>query len=192
MVSYRDCVVRLERGSGGGGGGNSTPGSLGAMVERFLHRRRCGGCGRECRVNPGVARAGKYLLLEVDRREKEEAEAGAATEEEGDDDDSREIALYPLQLRSSYTLFGHRYALLSSVHYHLEAEDGAGGHYITNVYAWERVGVGDDRLVSARLHEDEVGKFAHARRSKPDFDADAFVVALERVGEADKQNLSYF
>ncbi len=151
-------------------------------------------------MNPFVAKAGKYIFVEVDRQEKVEKD---------EDENAKEIALYPLQLKKvctvelitpldpgpcstyclllrmqSYSLFGHRYCLLSSVHYYLDSEEG-GGHYFTNVYAWGDDGGGDDRLCCVGVHEAEGvrGRFTHARKHRPDFDADAFLVALERVGE---------
>ena len=97
-----------------------------------------------------------------------------------------------LILSQSYSLFGFRYSLLGTIHYHLEAEGGGGGHYVTNLFGRCRGGSdsdlgGDGGLTCVRVHETEVGRPAPARRNRPDFDSDAFVVALQRVGESDSK-----
>ncbi len=44
-----------------------------------------------------------------------------------------------------------------------------------------------DELVCVRVHEDDVSRSAvFARRNRPDFDSDAFIVALERAGRKSK------
>ena len=151
-------------------------------------------------------RAGRYLFLEIDRQE--------AAGEHDKDEEMKEILLYPLQLKKvaakkilpresdrsfsfsllsqSYSLFGFRYSLLGTIHYHLEAEGGGGGHYVTNLFGRCRGGSdgdlgGDGGLTCVRAHETEIGRPAPARRNRPDFDSDAFVVALQRVGESDSK-----
>ena len=84
----------------------------------------------------------------------------------------------------SYSLFGHRYRLLASIHYHLESaaeeeedEDGSGGggHYLTYVHH------GD---TATRIHEGSVARVK--RTARPDMDSDAVVIALERMGKKKK------
>ena len=114
-------------------------------------------CGKETKVKPYVRQAGKYVFLEVDRA----LDMG---------NDSKELVLYSLHLQPTYNLFGFKYRVVGTVNYNLEHEEG--GHYVTYLFS--------GKVDVTKIHETEVAK----RRKMPGFDADAVVLALEKVGES--------
>jgi len=72
-------------------------------------------------------------------------------------------------LNASYNVFGFRYALLGTVNYKLDSDEG--GHYVTNLFP------NKNELI--RIHETD---FKTIKRL-PDFDVDTVIVALQKVGE---------
>lgn len=72
-------------------------------------------------------------------------------------------------MNASYNVFGFRYALLGTVNYKLDSDEG--GHYVTNLFP------NKNELI--RIHETD---FKTIKRL-PDFDVDTVIVALQKVGE---------
>eukprot|EP00095_Tigriopus_kingsejongensis_P002733 maker-scaffold226_size249562-snap-gene-1.17 protein:Tk02733 transcript:maker-scaffold226_size249562-snap-gene-1.17-mRNA-1 annotation:"hypothetical protein" len=131
-------------------------GSLAQLLNRYLHEKTCQ-CGATTRVYPGVQRAGEYILIEIDRN---------CRVSQGEED-AKEIALYSLQLEPTYHIFGCEYTVLGTVNY--DVANHGGGHFITKLFS------GALDLIS--VHEDII----QTERKKPDFDADAVIVALQRL-----------
>ncbi len=74
-----------------------------------------------------------------------------------------------MQLKPSYTLFGFRFAVLGTVNYKLDNDDG--GHYVTYLFP------SNSELL--KIHEIEHKTI----RRKPDFDSDTVVIALQKIGK---------
>ncbi|TRY68420.1 hypothetical protein TCAL_02502 [Tigriopus californicus] len=132
----------------------SQSGSLSELLNKFLHERVCR-CGALCQVYPAVKQAGQYIFVEIDRAFNT------------DGSDSKEIALYSLQLQDTYSIFGFQYRVIGTVHYDLENLQG--GHYVTRIFS--------DPLECITIHENKI----QTERKKPDFDADAVIVALKKI-----------
>ena len=84
------------------------------------------------------------------------------------DEASKEIRLFSLKLQPSYELFGSKYALLGTVNYYVQKEEG--GHYITHFFPTQ------NECLS--IHESE----SRPQWKKPDFDAESVIVALQKIG----------
>lgn len=77
--------------------------------------------------------------------------------------------IFVLQLNESYNIFGFRYALLGTINYKLDSDDG--GHFVTHLFP------NKDELI--RIHETEWKTIKRI----PDFDVDTVVIALQKVGQ---------
>ena len=77
--------------------------------------------------------------------------------------------LVVFQLNESYNIFGFRYALLGTINYKLDSDDG--GHFVTHLFP------NKDELI--RIHETEWKTIKRI----PDFDVDTVVIALQKVGQ---------
>lgn len=149
-MSMQDYVLKLS---------GSIAGSLEELLDSFLHLKKCK-CGTTCKVYPGVKSAGEYIFLEIDRT--------VANNDENEDLDSKELSLFSLKLRPHYNLFGFKYAVLGTINYLLDSEEG--GHYLTYLFCPSGAEI-------MRIHEGE----CKSVRRRPDFDSDTFVVALKKV-----------
>ena len=81
-------------------------------------------------------------------------------------------------MNASYNVFGFRYALLGTINYKLDSDEG--GHYVTNLFP------NKNELI--RIHETE---FKTIKRL-PDFDVDTVIVALQKVGEKLSNGFCFF
>ena len=83
------------------------------------------------------------------------------------DDTSKEIRLFSLKLKPSYVICGSKYAVLGTVNYYVQNEDG--GHYITYFFPSPNE--------CLTIHESE----SKPQWKKPDFDAESVIVALQKI-----------
>ena len=80
----------------------------------------------------------------------------------------KDIRLFSLKLQPSYKLLGFQYAVLGTVNYYIQNEDG--GHYITYFFPSPNE--------CLTIHEYE----SKPQWKKPDFDTETVIVALAKIG----------
>ena len=80
----------------------------------------------------------------------------------------KDIRLFSLKLQPSYQLLGFQYAVLGTVNYYIQNEDG--GHYITYFFPSPNE--------CLTIHEYE----SKPQWKKPDFDTETVIVALQKIG----------
>jgi len=132
--------------------------SLEHQLDSFLQTRKCT-CGAKSPADFKIKRAGKWLLLEVDRT----LEPTCGDKE----NEGSKVSLYSLKLNNTYNIQEHQYQLFATVNLNLDINEE--GHFNVNFI------LNPEEVVT--IHEDSIKQ----RYIEPSFDNNVMFVVLKKL-----------